>query len=106
MVDDEQTSGQGGIVDYSIVDKEVAVEAGCHIGFGEDLRPNRKEPDLLKSGITIVGKKARIPLGMKIGRNCVIGCDVRDDDFPASEIQSGETVMPKRSRSSRQTREL
>lgn len=90
--------GQGGIVDYSVVDKEVAVEAGCHIGFGEDLRPNRKEPDLLKSGITVVGKKARIPLGMKIGRNCVIGCDARDDDFRTSEIQSGETVMPKRRR--------
>lgn len=88
--------GQGSLVDYSILDKEVLVEAGCHIGFGNDLTPNRKQPKLLRNGISIIGKRARIPLGTKIGRNCVIGCGVGEDDFHASTIQSGKTIMPRR----------
>jgi glucose-1-phosphate adenylyltransferase len=92
--------GQGCIVDRSIVDKEVVVEAGCNIGFGIDFQVNRKESKLLNTGITIIGKKARIPPGVKIGRNCVIWCGVIEGDFPDLEIQSGETIKPKR-RSSR-----
>ena len=88
--------GQGSLVDYSIVDKEVLIEAGCHIGFGDDFTPNRRQPELLKSGISIVGKRARVPLGTKIGRNCVIGCGMGEDDFHTSEVKSGKTIMPKR----------
>lgn len=88
--------GQGSLVDYSILDKEVLVEAGCHIGFGDDFTPNRKQPQLLRNGISIIGKRAKIPLGTKIGRNCVIGCDVCEDDFHTSKIQSGKTIMPGR----------
>ncbi len=86
--------GQGSIVDYSILDKEVIVEAGCYIGFGDDFRANRREPETLNTGITLVGKRASIILGARIGRNCVICCDVKPDDFLTSEIRSGETVEP------------
>jgi glucose-1-phosphate adenylyltransferase len=90
--------GQGSTIDYSILDKEVEVEAGCHIGFGDDFQVNRRDPKTLDSGITLIGKRARIPLGARIGRNCVVGSGVSEDDFPTHEVQSGETIMPKRIR--------
>jgi len=87
--------GPHSVIDHSILDKEVLVEAGCHIGFGDDFRPNREEAKLLDTGITIIGKRARIPPGVNIGRNCIINCGVADDDFPSPEIQSGETIHAK-----------
>ena len=90
--------GPDSIVDHAILDKEVIVEADCYIGFGDDFRVNRKEPKVLNCGITIIGKRATICSGIKIGRNCVIYGGAREDDFPGLEIQSGETVKPKRRR--------
>ncbi len=93
--------GAHSVIDHSILDKEVVVEADCHIGFGDDFRANRQQPKALNSGITIVGKKAKIPPKVRIGRNCVIFCGVTEDDFPAREIKSGETIEPKQSRRAR-----
>jgi glucose-1-phosphate adenylyltransferase len=87
--------GQGSVINYSILDKEVKVEAGCHIGFGDDFQTNHRHPRVMSSGITVLGKRATIPLGVKIGRNCVICSGVTDSDFVVSEIQSGETVATK-----------
>jgi glucose-1-phosphate adenylyltransferase len=74
----------------------VVVEAGCHIGFGDDFRANRSSPKVLNTGLTILGKRAVIPPGYKIGRNCIIYDNVVEGDFPGSYVQSGETVKPKR----------
>ena len=90
--------GQDSVIDYSILDKEVLVEADCHIGFGDDFEVNQKEPKVLNTGITIVGKGAKIGPGTRIGRNCIIYGSVDKDDFPGNEIQSGETIKPKRRR--------
>ena len=87
--------GPHSVIDHSILDKEVLVEAGCHIGFGDDFQPNREETQILDIGVTIIGKKARIPPGINIGRNCIICCGVADDDFPSLEIRSGETIHAK-----------
>jgi len=88
--------GSHSTVNYSILDKEVVVEAGCYLGFGDDFRVNRREPKVINTGITLVGKKAKIPPGVRIGHNCVICCGVTEDDFPAPEVQSGETIKPRR----------
>ena len=90
--------GPNSVIDHSILDKEVVVEAGCHIGFGDDFQVNRKEPKVLNTGITIVGKGAKVPAGVKIGRNCAIFSNAGEGDFPGPEIQSGETIKPKRRR--------
>jgi glucose-1-phosphate adenylyltransferase len=87
--------GSHSIVDCSILDKEVVVEAGCHIGYGDDFRPNHKESKVINSGITVVGKKAKIPPGVRIGRNCVIQCGVAESDFLTAEVPSGETINPR-----------
>ncbi|MFC2065772.1 glucose-1-phosphate adenylyltransferase subunit GlgD [Chloroflexota bacterium] len=88
--------GKNSVIDHSIIDKEVVIESDCCIGFGDDFRVNRREPKVLNYGITIVGKRAKIRSGVKIGRNCVIYGGVGEDDFPHSEIQSGETIRPRR----------
>lgn len=94
--------GSHSIIDRSILDKEVVVAAGCHIGFGDDFQANQKEPKVLNSGITIVGKRAKLPPGLKIGRNCTIFGNVTESDFRSPEIQSGKTVRPKQRRPSRE----
>ena len=86
------------VIDYSILDKEVVVETGSYVGFGDDFQVNRKEPKVLNTGVTIVGKRARIFSRVKIGRNCAIYGGVVRNDLPGSEIMSGETIKPKRSR--------
>jgi len=96
IVMDNSHIGRGSIVERSIIDKEAIVENDCHIGFGNDFRINRSNPDVLNTGITIVGKQAVIPSGIKIGHNCIIYDNVVEGDFPGSEISSGETIRPKR----------
>ena len=85
--------GAGATVDKSILDKDCVVGAGSRVGDGSDLRPNRQEPERLFAGITLVGKRARIPAGMIIGRNCRIDPTVDEADFGRRKtIRSGETV--------------
>jgi len=93
--------GRESVVDYSILDKQVVIEAGSHVGTGNDFQVNREEPLILNTGLTVVGKGARIPEGVKIGRNCAIACNVTEKDFRSSIVQSGETINAKRHRTSR-----
>jgi len=93
--------GRESVIDYSILDKEVVVEAGSYVGTGNDFQVNRDEPGILNTGLTVVGKGAKIPEGVKIGRNCAIAGNVAEKDFRSSIVQSGETINPKRHRTSR-----
>ena len=96
------TIGSHCVVDYSILDKEVVVEAGCQIGFGDDFTVNRREPKVLNTGITIIGKRVKIPPGVAIGRNCVICAGVGEDLFLTGEVKSGETIRLRRTRRAQQ----
>jgi glucose-1-phosphate adenylyltransferase len=81
------------VVDRAIVDKEVTVGPGAIIGDGGDFEPpNRQEPQRLNSGITVVGKRAVIPRGARIGRNVRIASEVRTTDFTTRHVRSGECV--------------
>jgi len=96
IIMDNTEIGRDSIIDRSILDKEVIIEPNCHIGFGEDYHLNRASPKILNSGMTIIGKRAVIPAGYKIGRNCIVYDNVVESDFSASEIPSGDTIKPKR----------
>jgi len=93
--------GRESVVDFSILDKNVVVEAGSHVGIGNDFQVNREEPLILNTGLTVVGKGAKIPEGIKIGRNCAIAGNVTEKDFHGSIVQSGEAISPKRRRPAR-----
>jgi glucose-1-phosphate adenylyltransferase len=83
----------GAVVDRAILDKEVAVGPGAIVGEGTDYDVvNRREPTRLSTGITVVGKRAVIPRGVRIGRNVLVGEGARAADFQSRVIKSGSTV--------------
>jgi glucose-1-phosphate adenylyltransferase len=85
----------GAVVDRSIIDKECVIGRAATVGSGDDLRPNRHEPERLYAGITLVGKRARVPAGVTIGRNCRIDPRTSEADFKGRRvIRSGQTVAP------------
>jgi glucose-1-phosphate adenylyltransferase len=85
--------GEGAVIDRAILDKECVVGAHARVGEGGVLRPNRSEPERLFSGLTLVGKKARVPARTRIGRNCRIDPYVTESDFPRRRVASGDTVV-------------
>jgi len=83
----------GAVIDRAILDKEVTVGPGAIVGEGGDLTvANRLTPSHLSTGITIVGKRAVLPRGVRIGRNVRIDPDVRATVFPSRSVESGGTI--------------
>jgi glucose-1-phosphate adenylyltransferase len=83
----------GAVVDRAIIDKEALIGPSVVIGEGGDPdTPNEQEPGRLSTGITVIGKRAVIPRGTRIGRNVRVDPDVRAADFPGKLVRSGATV--------------
>src|SRR4029079_463351 len=88
----------GAVVDRAILDKEVVVGQGAIVGEGPyDDRPHEQEPVRLTTGITVIGKRAVVPRGVRIGRNVKVAADVRSSDFAGRVVRSGESVEIRRS---------
>ena len=87
----------GAVVDRAIIDKEVSVGPNAIVGLGSDLEvANRQEPGRLNTGITVVGKRAVIPAGVRLGRNVKVNEGVRPSDFGGKRtVASGGTVEAK-----------
>ena len=96
IIFDDATVGKGSIVHRSVIDKQVWISPGCCIGCGDDYTINREEPGNLNTGITIIGKGAKIPNGVTVGRNCKIGCWVESTDFESKQVASGDSITNKR----------
>jgi glucose-1-phosphate adenylyltransferase len=95
----------GAVVDRSILDKEVVVGQGAIVGDGTDFdTPNRQEPGRLNTGITVIGKRAIIPRGARIGRNVKVAGGVRTTDFLTRVIKNGASVEPSDGRARRKSR--
>jgi len=92
VIMNDTTIKAGALVNRCILDKEIEVGPKAQVGVGDDNTPNQLEPANLNTGITIVGKRARIPAGATIGRNCRIDSNVTPDDFEKLETPSGGTV--------------
>jgi glucose-1-phosphate adenylyltransferase len=88
----DTTIARDAVVDRSIIDKECYIGQGCWIGCGDDYTPNKDEPDYLNSGITVIGIGARLPPGLRVGRNCRIDPGVKESDFPTLSAPSGSSV--------------
>jgi glucose-1-phosphate adenylyltransferase len=84
----------GAVVDRAILDKEVTVGRGCIVGDGDDNTPNHERPDIVNAGITIIGKRANLPSGLRVGRNVVVGPGVQDELIDRDCLESGESVHP------------
>lgn len=79
-------------IERAIIDKEVWLGEGAEIGYGVDNVPNRLHPERLNTGLTVIGKRARIPAGIRIGHNVIINPDVTEAHFQSDFLPSGETV--------------
>jgi glucose-1-phosphate adenylyltransferase len=85
--------GENAVLDRAIVDKEAHIGAGATIGIGDAMTPNRDEPERLSAGITLVGKRASLPEGVEVGRNCRIDPGVGPTDFGRRRrVASGATI--------------
>ncbi len=85
---------KGASIDLSILDKRVVADENCIIGHGEHHdRANKIEPTHLYNGITLIGKEARIPPDVQIGRNCVIDSNVDHSFFPSGHLGDGESIL-------------
>ena len=84
----------GSVVERTIVDKEVDVGSGSHIGSGDASIPNQERPDIVYTGLTILGKRAIIPPQFSVGRNVVVGPGVQDELRDKPGLAAGETVHP------------
>ena len=84
----------GALIDSAILDKEVTVGRGAVVGEGNRSIANFERPDIVDTGITIVGKRVTVPAGLHVGRNVVIGPGVHDELFERSILESGSTVHP------------
>ncbi|RME97915.1 MAG: glucose-1-phosphate adenylyltransferase subunit GlgD [Chloroflexi bacterium] len=84
--------GPNAHVERAIIDKDVVIGEGAEIGYGVDNVPNKLHPDRLNTGLTAIGKRARIPAGLKVGHNAIINPGTTEDQFTADFVASGETV--------------
>jgi len=104
------TVGKGAVVRDSVLLHRVTVEADaqldrvvadnqawfceqCVVGYGQSDEPNRRFPEHITGGITLVGKGARIPKGGRVGRNCLVGPGVTGWGLlKRNELKHGETA--------------
>jgi glucose-1-phosphate adenylyltransferase len=73
---------KGAVVDLAICDKLVHIGEKAVVGHGENKdAANRAYPKHLYTGITLIGKKAKIPPLMQIGRSCIVAPGRQAKDF-------------------------
>ena len=77
------------VIENAIIDKNVIIGKGSVIGAFENI-PNIEKPDLLSSGISVIGKGTKVAPNTKIGKNVRIfgGLDLKN----IKEVKSGETL--------------
>lgn len=79
--------GKESHIEKSIIDKSVELEPSVVVGSGKPT-PNRKFPEAMHNGITIVGKHARVCTHVTIGKNCIIN----PDTIVKKNLRSGSTL--------------
>jgi glucose-1-phosphate adenylyltransferase len=83
----------GAVVDRCILDSGVRIGAEALVGHGEDNTPNQQAPDLLNTGLTVIGRNAEVPAKARVGRNVVIRPRAGASAFGVDQsVGSGQTV--------------
>ena len=83
----------GAVIDRCVVDKRVRIGAGAKVGDGDDNTANKAMPEVLNTGLTMVGEGSTIPDGLTVGRNVVIHPDSTEKTFgKKKKIASGSDI--------------
>ena len=80
------------IVDKLIADFDVEIGQESEIGIDDEKIPNKRYPELLNSGLSLVGKGAQIPSKIKIGKNCIVAPSLKEKNFSQTQYGSGLTI--------------
>jgi len=83
----------GATVRCAIVDKMARIGRDAFVGFGNPTCSNSLYPDVVSSGISVIGKRTAVPDGIRIGRNCLIGRELPSEAIPSRDIVCGETIL-------------
>ncbi len=87
---------RGALVRRSILDKRVQVGSNAQVGIADDGRANEEQPEVLKHGITVIGKDARIPARQIVGTNCLIDMLASAKDFGHRRLADGSALRTHR----------
>ncbi len=66
------------------------------LGVPGDGRANLEQPDVLRHGITVVGKEARIPAHQQVGTNCLVDMLAGPADFGHRSLADGTALRTQR----------
>ena len=83
---------EGAQLSYVIADKLSQFGRGSKVGRGDRTKPNRKNPDHLKEGLTVVGKSAVVPNDCTVGTNCIIHPKVTEASYAGKDVSDGQTI--------------
>lgn len=86
------TIAKGASVDRCVIDVESLVEENACLGIGPSNIPNQELPDVLNSGLTLIGRNVNVPAEVKIGRNVQVHAYAGSEDFEGSEVLPGAVV--------------
>ncbi len=79
----------GAYIENAIIDKHCKIMENVIIGDSGDLTPNIDNPELLESGINVIGSGVTVPKGTVVKRNCRIFSSAK---FDSLIIESGSTL--------------
>ncbi|MCD6449852.1 MAG: glucose-1-phosphate adenylyltransferase, partial [Thermotogaceae bacterium] len=86
---------EGSKIKNAVIAENVVIGNDVVIGEGE-YKESLLDPRIYNSEITVIGMNTKIPDGAIIGKNAVIGHDVKESDFKKLNIESGEFVLSKK----------
>ncbi len=84
--------GENCVIENAIIAERVVIGDGVVIGEGE-YAESELDKKIYNSIVTVVGMDSVVPEGVRIGKNVVIGVDVKPEDFKSKEIPSGGYVL-------------
>ncbi|HNY27652.1 MAG TPA: sugar phosphate nucleotidyltransferase, partial [Candidatus Sumerlaeota bacterium] len=84
----------GARVSRLIADKYAEIGVRSVVGEKETDAPppNFEHPDLLASGLTLIGRYTKTPENCRIGLNCLVYPDLGPECFPAEGLSSGGSI--------------
>lgn len=85
---------EGCVIEGAIIDKNVIIGKGSIIGRGKVVCANEEKPNVLSSGLNVIGKGVRIPEGTIVERNVRIFPHADECDFSEQIIGCGRTIRP------------
>ena len=82
----------GARVKKTITDNGVRIGEKARIGEKGKVLPNQASPQILSSGLTVIGRNTHLPAGIRIGGNCILYPFLEENSFNSMKISSGATV--------------